>query len=369
MRTVFLSVLGAASLFATSTHASTILEPASDAGLATPSLVEARTAFTASLARTVAWEQLVVTVPDGGSLDRLWLVAVPDGGRVELASGAWLDALDYESAARFHASSAIACGETWNGDALDRFDHLTVMTISDVADLVGVGASGVADLLVARGFDVDSTLRSQLASLATMGEHVVAIAVHATAAGTFATPSLRVVGPASRALPAALAPASSVPLRLFILAPWRASLDDALAEAPNFEALSWQGTGVTNYDAIVDAVASGLATTYASRDALLFDTTSSNGTDPIASIANAYFGVDALGAASDTVQCAATVTSERLSSAIVAPTCARSALFDESPSPGSCASVASSTVDPATLVCADRDDLAVALGGLGVGTT
>jgi hypothetical protein len=76
-----------------------------------------------------------------------------------------------------------------------------------------------------------------------------------------------------------------------------------------------------------------------------------------------------MGASSATIQCAAKVTGERLSSSVVASTCPQNVLVDDSPSTTPCAAPTSTQVDPTALACAGRDDLAVALGGLGVGTS
>lgn len=334
--------------------------------------IEAKVAIASGPSRTTTWTSLRFDGPAGP----VGLVLpVPPGASLDIASDAWMEALEVATAPRIFPpkdESSVCPGATPTNGAFavaGDFGHTT--SLAPVA-IVLPDAPSVLSWATDNGLAVDAELALALGAL---GSSVRFLAVRVDAPGGPAlTPTMRVVAPsAAPVLPLALTRAGHADLRVtsFFLGAGRAELVGAQDVLVPSSKIVWNAaTATTTYEHERAKILAahpllGDVLESASHRSLGEERPIADGTATIASVLAVYFErAAAYGDGSQDVgPCLARAAATLVSSQVVATACPRAALGVVD---GSATCVDGSDGAPADhLRCGvGADDLAVALSGL-----
>jgi hypothetical protein len=344
----FAAAIAAALLFCPSSPAraqGAVLHPKNESD---PTTLDAEMAVASTPYGNTRWARIHVAGPSRV----LWVVPARPGAAIDLASHAWLDALDESSALRIQPpNDSPPCGytnatervATWGSDAARR-DAGEIAVHTTEADL-----DAHADAL---GFAIPPETASAIAAVFASGSAVVSIAIDVPSGTTVSSPTVRVSDDGSGVLPLALFGSNRTIARIsaIAIAPIPVTLPGG--HDVYTSSLSW-GTASSSYTATRSAsLIAGAGSVWireSSLHAALFDGI------PLPRGATSPALVDLYGAT-----CAPTARDAATKNGLVGRACAAGAVARV---PGGGCAPVSAAIDPAAFTCNGADDLALALAG------
>ncbi len=335
-------------------------------GGAGTSISGARTAVAVAPGRMTRWMQLTVGQSEGGFL---WLVPAATGARIDLASDAWLDALDDATAPTIlPPDGAPPCDAGLAAQTISR--GLRPPSASPVAAAVAADAPTLAALVAAGGATLTPVEAASFDAVFASGIEVVVLD-YDTQSPAATTRTIQIVEPAVRSLdlPAAASATPFVDTTVFVLAGARVSVGaTSLTLDPG--TVQWGAAGVSNFasagEQVLDAAAGEAWLIDSAMPDRLFQSVPVPGAVALPSVVPRYFALaQAEGDASlDADGCSASAASLAAVSAPVAPLCPAGMLITV-PGPSPCSATAPGDASSAPLVCgANLTDAAFALAGL-----
>jgi hypothetical protein len=291
------------------------------------SIAEVEIAVASVPGHTTRWARLRVK---GGAGAFVWVMPVRPGGMIDLASDAWLEALEVSTAPRILAPSVAPPCEVKGGvDVPARIDHVATRAPSDVA--IADDEPTLVAALHDWGFAMPSDLRGAVDATFASGSHL-ALLLFSQSSNDTMTRTVRVVDDAPALLPLVLTGSASgdVAVTAYVVDESRADIGFLPTLTLDPASIAWRADGTSSWR---DARAAALA---ASPDAWLVE---SSGASPlfqirpmpsgtIPAIADDYFArAGAYGDANaDATSCVVAAHGASTSSLVVAPACPLGAL-------------------------------------------
>jgi hypothetical protein len=344
-----------------------------------------RVVLSLSAAQTVLWDQITYT---GDPKDFTWVMPVPPGSTLDVASDAWLEALDATTGAIVASpeidcpqeeSSGCACGSLAGardgslngGDGSKSVSDVTVVHQSSVGPYQTVTIKSetpgaIGQWLTDNGFKISASVTPILDDYAAKGMDFIALRLKSAAQAVAQMQAVRVTMPGSiTTFPMRMLSAgaqASVALKVFVISESRVQVGGFPSAEIDPKELSWDfAEGTSNYPALrakALAAAGGKAwfTIYARQGSLLSpppaDERFSRG-EVAMSIADAYF-------------LRGTENSEIPTACSLDPKLATSAakVVDLCANGEPCAMLGADEIDARTFDCGKLEDLSVALTGL-----
>jgi hypothetical protein len=347
-----------------------------------------RIVLSLSTTQTVLWDQITYK---GDPKDFAWVMPVPAGSSLELASDAWLEALDTVTATRISGPAldcpeeeqggcfgSVAGGETGGepgsrsfgskqaGSDVEILDHRAVGPY-DTVTIKSETPGAISQWLTDNGYKIPAAVQPILDDYAGKGMNFIALRLRPDDGGVTHMRSVRVTMPGGittfpmRML--SVGAKEKVALELIVLSEGRVEVSGFPSVELNLKGLVWDFEAETSNYATLRANALSVAgdnawlTTYARRGALLsprtFDGLSAWDGEPRASVADLYFEVRVVNGELDP-GCSLD-PSLGSSSAKVVDVCAKDPL---------CPAPAAGELDARTFGCGNLKDLSVALTGL-----
>jgi hypothetical protein len=333
---------------------------------ATIAIAHVRTAVAVADGHTTRWAQ-ITTTPTSDAF--AWLVPVLPGARIDLASDAWLDALDAATVpVVLPPKDATPCLVSLSPDVLT--PATSPSSQSPAAASVAIDLPTLTSFLTAVGLTIPADLDAGLASVFSSGGAVLALVY---APGTLPVRTLRIVDTGPPLLPFALTgnPAAAVGVTAFAIGGSElAPAASALVVPPS--SVLWLSTGGSSYASVVASLlgASG-------GNGWLVESTgpseffASTTATPFVSLPSVIGGYYALASqygdiATAPAICAAAAESTEAATAPYASACAPGALAVV-PGPLPCAASDAGATPVASLACGAAVDAALAVGGLSPG--
>jgi hypothetical protein len=348
------------------------------AGAGHATIATSRLAVASATARTTRWMQLTVVEASSGFL---WFIPVSPGARMDLASDAWLDALDDATTPTILSPDvAPSCPVTLGVEQVTRapFAGSRVPTSSAVA----ADLASLEPFASALGYTLPSTLESQLGDVFALGLQVVVLQYEGDAASTAATThTVQIVERDSRAVDVPVSFGSPVGLdgadggvvaaqaTAFVLSGARAGLGLGwLTLDPS--TLEWRADGSSTYLASVDSLLAGAAgaewLTESASPGRLFAPAAVPGLSPLPALLYRYYELAAAYGDSALVPsvCEGRAEALRSETGTVGSLCPRGALATV-PGADACDVEGAAGLSPLALACgAGATDAAFALAGL-----
>jgi hypothetical protein len=290
-------------------------------------IAEVEIAVASTPSRTTRWSRLHVT---GAASAFVWIVPVRPGAMMDVASDAWMEALQASTAPRVLPPSAeSACTTPRDPEVTARTQHLVTRAPSEVN--VVSDASSLAAALGAWGFalpiDLDAGVRAVLAS----GDRL-ALLLFTANAKTTVTATVRVVDDAAPAIPLLLTHGGTSDVRVtaYAIASGRQDFGALPAIEIPAAAVRWKKDGTSTYVAARDAALSSGSNAWlveASGQSPVFALQSFEG-GAIPPLADSYFARAGIygDATLDVASCAASARAQAASGHLVASACPRGAL-------------------------------------------
>lgn len=301
--------------------------------------------------RSVAWEQLHLSEARG---ELAWLVAVPRGGFLEPADDHFFESLDEATAPVIAPAKSLQCGAASESTAAPR--GTLVRPVSTA--YAPLAPSAALEKLAALGYVIDAPTRAAVLSLDAIGEDVAILILPPGPRGL--TRTARVLGPATRAFPLTLAPASR--MLAFVLSSGRARFAGLPFSEVDQSKLSW-ASNRSNHDALlaaaIAAAAPGAVTVFAGVDGVFVDQVAGGGSIP--SLLRRYLAGEVITPA--IVECIARISPLGFSSKPVAPSCAKASPWMPGATPPPCSIATGDQLPASDLACGALDDFAALLGG------
>jgi hypothetical protein len=364
--------------------ASSMVEARIAVAIAAPDAAPPADAGEGALTRTTRWASLRV---HGQATSLAWIVPVHAGARVDLASDAWLEALDEASAPRVvppdtSPPCGIAAGVEIEGD------RTHPATVAPDAVVVAPDGASVAMALAAWGFVLPRDLAAAVDAAAAAGEAFVAMrfaTLPASApAADLRTRTVRITEDAPFAVSWSLAglslaggDGSSLALTAHAMGAGPVAWGAPGAATPlqlDPASILWDADGTSTYAAARDALLQAQPARWLEETAgrgILFRATPVPGEPSVPALVGAYFGrAHTYGdAADDPDTCAAHALAVATSASTVAPACAPGALAVVGLGAPCEEVVGAGQIAPDVLRCGgSADDLALALSGLAPGS-
>jgi hypothetical protein len=332
------------------------------------SVVSVRQAVAAAGGRTVRWGSVEVR---GTASAMAWIIPAGQGAALDLASDAWLEALEAASAPRVVPPDITPpCGIPGGIEVEGDFTHAATAT----PGIVGVAAdrASLDAALAASGLAVTSDLAPSIDASLTAGNAMVVLVYPEISTDTI-TRTVRVADTSPPTFALALVEAGSSPVSVTAFAFGAGSV--AVGEQPplsiNAADVVWLSNGTSSYPSVRDT----LLATY--PGAWLFETRGHDivfdgvpvpgGTATPALTSSYYFGAASYGDATDAPDsCTGDANAIAQSGSSVAPACPVGSLARVGPTSSPCQEmVGAGEIDPSVLRCGGiADDLAMALSGL-----
>jgi hypothetical protein len=330
------------------------------------------------MTRTTRWASLRV---HGTATAFAWILPARAGAFVDLASDAWLEALEDASAPRVVPPDAsppcgIAPGVEVEGDATH------VATTAPDAVVVAPDGATLVMVLAMWGFVLPTDVAPAVDAAVAAGNELVALRFTpaASSASDVRTRTVRITEAAPPALSWSLAglsltggSASNVDVTAYGIGAARMAWGRAGAGSPlavDPSAILWLASGGSTYPALRSSLLEGHPGDWLEETAghdVLFQSTPVPGGSPVPATAGGYFvraGTygDATG---DAAACSAGVAALATSTATVSAACAPGQLAALAPASGCQETVGTGEIAPDVLRCGGiSDDLALALSGL-----
>lgn len=217
-------------------------------------IVEARVAVaragTGPASRTTLWSSVRVDRAAGGFV---WLVPARRASAVDVASDAWLDALEAVTAPRVLPPAATLTCDVDRGTelvgALAPSKPVAPIDTTMLPTLARLDAH-----LTAWGFVLDAPARDRARTLFDAGDDLVAM-TFSGATSIVTTPTLRVVGDEPLSLPMVLTRAGTDPIRVtaFAFATTRMAFGEARSLTLDGRHVTWSQSGKSTYGEVRDA--------------------------------------------------------------------------------------------------------------------
>ncbi len=291
------------------------------------SIAEVEVAVASSPGRTTRWARLRVRGAAGAFV---WLLPVRPGGMLDLASDAWMEALQASTAPRvLQPAFSAPCSVKGGIDVVGRTEHVATRAPDDVA--IATDVASLATALRDWGIALPTNLRNNVETTFTDGSHLALLLFSPTSNDT-TTRTVRVVDDAPAALPLLLTSGASagVAVTAFVIGDARAELGALPALSLDPATIGWRADGTSTWR---DARAAALG---ASPNAWLLE---SAGASPlfriqtipgatIPAITDSYFArAGAYGDASaDATSCAVSAHGASTTTRVVAAACPVGAL-------------------------------------------
>ncbi len=303
-----------------------------------------------------------------------WLIPGRQGAALDLASDAWLEALEAASAPRVVPPDITPpCGIPGGVEVEGDFTHTVTAAPGTVA--VTHERSALDATLALFGLSLTSNIAPSVDAIFAAGDAVVAL-IYTGVSSDLVTKTVRVVDTSPSSLPLALLESATTPVSITAFAFGDGSI--AVGELPpmsmNASAVVWRSDGTSSYPSVRDdmlAASPGAWLFETGGHDLVFDGMPVPGGTTTPALTSSYFFraasyADATGAADG---CTNDTSEVATSDATVAPACPGGSLARI----GSTACqeiVGAGEIDPSTLRCGGiADDLAMALSGLSPGRT
>lgn len=303
-----------------------------------------------------------------------WLIPARQGAAVDLASDAWLEALEAASAPRVVPPDITPpCGIPGGVEVEGDFTHTVTAAPGTVA--VAQERSTLDATLAGFGLSLTSNIAPSVDAVFAAGDAVVAL-IYTDVSSDLVTKTVRVVDTSPSSLPLALLESATTPVSITAFAFGDGSV--AVGELPpmsmNASAVVWRSDGTSSYPSVRDgllAASPGAWLFETGGHELVFDGMPVPGGTTTPALSSSYFFraasyADATGAPDSCTNDTSVVAQ---SDATVAAACPGGSLARV----GSTACqeiVGAGEIDPSTLRCGGiADDLAMALSGLSPGRT
>ncbi len=333
--------------------------------------VSVREAVSASAGRTVRWGSVEVR---GTASTVAWIIPARQGAALDLASDAWLEALEAASAPRVVPPDVTPpCGIPGGVEVEGDFTHTVTAAPGTVAVAGDRASLDVA--LTGFGLTLTSNLAPSVDAAFANGEAVVVL-VYTDVSTDLVTKTVRVVDTSAATLPLALIESETTPLSItaFAFGDGSVAVGEQAPVTMNASDVVWRSDGTSSYASVRDtllAASPGAWLFETGGHDLVFDGVPVPGGTTTPALTTSYFFraasyADATGAPGGCTDETSTVAQ---SDATVATACPAGSLAHVGAS--SCQEiVAAGEVDPSTLRCGGiADDLAMALSGLAPGRT
>ena len=327
------------------------------------SIASARVAVAASPGRTVRWAQIRVTSDKSAFA---WLVPVLPGARIDLASDAWLDALD--AATVPVVKSPKSTTECTVPSAPQLLSAVTSpASRGPLQALVALDEPSLASFVSGSGFSIPDSLATALGEVFSSGSAVLALVY---AAGPLPVHTLRVVDDGPATLPFSLSGsiAGDAAVTAFAIASGaRQAGSSPLTVDPS--AVVWLADGTSSYETVIDSLITGASgnewLTQSSEPTAFFDQTPiESGLTLPAALDDYFLLASAYGDTSaDPAACSAAASGTPGSSSSYAAACPSGALAIV-PGASPCVLSAPDATSIGDLVCGAAVDAALAVGNL-----
>lgn len=331
------------------------------------SAVAVREAISAGAGRTVRWGSVEVR---GTASTVAWLVPARPGAALDLASDAWLEALDAASAPRVVPPDIDPpCGIPGGVDVEGQFTH--AVTTPPGATAIAADRATLDAALGTYGLAVTSDLAPSIDAAFAAGSWMVAL-VYTQVPTDMVARTVRVVDTSPEGFSLSLVEAGATPLSItaFAFGTGSVSVGELPPLAMDALAVVWDDDGTSSYAAVRDSLLA------ANPGAWLFETGGNGiifqglpvpGGNPTPAASTSYY-FRAAGYAdttSDADTCNDDAAAVAHSDSTVAPACPPGALARVGDTSGCQEIVGAGEIDPSELRCGGIvDDLAMALSGL-----
>jgi hypothetical protein len=330
--------------------------------------VSVREAVSASGGTTVRWGSVEIR---GTASTVAWLVPARQGAALDLASDAWLEALEAASAPRVVPPDVTPpCGIPGGVEVEGDFTHTVTAAPGTVA--VAQDRPSLDAALAGFGLSVTSDLAPSVDAAFSAGSAIVAL-VYSDVPTDLITRTVRIVDTSPATFPLALLEAGAAPVSITAFAFGNGSV--AVGELPplsmNAAAVLWLSDGTSSYPSARDGLLA------ASPGAWLFETGGHDvvfdgmpvpgGTWTPALTTSYFFRAASYADATDAPDgCTNDANAVAQSNSTVATACPQGSLARIGNGPATCQEiVGAGEIDPAALRCGGiSDDLAMALSGL-----
>jgi uncharacterized membrane protein YgcG len=332
------------------------------------SAVTVREATATAGGRMVRWGSVEVR---GTASTMAWIIPAAQGAALDLASDAWLEALEAASAPRVVPPDVTPpCGIPGGVEVEGDFTHTATAAPGTV--VVASDRPALDAALASFGLSVTSDLAPAVDASFTAGNAMVAL-IYPEVSADMVTRTVRVVDTSPPALPLALveAGASPVSVTAFAFGGGSVAIGDQPPVSMDASAVVWLSDGTSSYPSVRDTLLA------ANPGAWLFETGGHDvvfegvpvpGATATPSLTSSYyFRAAAYGdatAAPDT--CTDNASAIAQSGSLVAPSCPAGSLARVGEPPSQCQQiVGAGEIDPSLLGCGGiADDLAMALSSL-----
>jgi hypothetical protein len=329
----------------------------------TISIANTRMAVAASPGRTLRWAQIRVTSASTGFG---WLVPVLPGARVDLASDAWLDALDAATVPVVKPPKTDpSCAASLEPEVLAPMTSPSSRAPYDA--VVALDADSLSSFVSRSGFDLPGGLASDLGEVFALGGAVLALVY---GAGSLPVRTLRVIDDGPATLPFSLSgsPAGDVAVTAFAVAKEsrQAGSSPLTVDA---KALRWSLDGTSTYDTSTSSLLAGAGDlawiTQSSEPGPFFQRTTIDHALSLPSAIDDYYRLaSAYGDTSaDPAACSSVAETAESGSAPFAAACPSGALAVV-PGASPCSASSPDSTPITALVCGGAVDAALAVGNL-----
>jgi MYXO-CTERM domain-containing protein len=326
-----------------------------------------REAITSAPGRTVRWGSVEVR---GTASTVAWLVPVRPGAALDLASDAWLEALDAASAPRVVPPDLEPpCGISGGVEVEGEFTH--TVTTSPGAVVVAPDEASLATALATSGLTLTSDLAPAVDAAFAAGSWMVAL-VYTQPPADLVTRTVRIVDTSPTGFSLSLVEAGSSPVAITAFAIGDASVTIG-AQPPltmDASAVVWRSDGTSSYGNVREALLAANPGGWlfeTGGHGVVFDGLPVPGGNPTPALSTSYF-FRAAGygdATSSPDACTSAANALEPSEATVAMACPAGALAHAGDGPTCQEIVGGGDIDPSVFRCGGvADDLAMALSGL-----
>ena len=290
-------------------------------------LADVEIAIASTPSRTTRWARLRVT---GSASAFVWIVPVRPGAMLDVATDAWIEALEASTAPRvLPPTVASACATPRDVEVTASTQHALTRGPSEtnvVADVASLESA-----LTGWGFTLPSDLRSSVMTVIATGDRL-ALLLFTAVASTTTTATVRVVDDAPAAIPLLLThgAANDVHVTAYSIATGRSDVGALPSLELNPAAVRWKQDGTSTYRAARDAALASASNAWlveASGQSPLFALRTFDG-GAIPPLADSYFA--RAGAYGDTTldaaSCASAARAQAASGRLVTSACPRGAL-------------------------------------------